>query len=99
MKKGRHLPRRIFRTVLVYLLLNAGILGWIQVSAASGNKLQQTATVMAQVQTEADDTLRIAVLGHEIHMDLSLLQSEEVKILKYACTDPILLGIWSVWYR
>ncbi|MBQ8688257.1 MAG: hypothetical protein IJ512_06890 [Ruminococcus sp.] len=92
MERKRHLPRRILRTAIAYLILNAGIFGWIQVSAASGNKLQQTETVMAQVRTDSENKLRIAVLGKGVTFNLSPLHSREAKAFVYACSDPVLLG-------
>ncbi len=96
MERKRHLPRRILRSALAYMILNAGIFGWIQVSAASANKLQPTETVMAQVRQETENTLKIAVLGNALTMDLSLIRLKEVQALTYACTDPVLLAIAAV---
>lgn len=96
MEKQRHLARRMIRTVLAYIILNAGILGWIQVSAVSGNKLKQAETAMAQIHTESADRLKIAVLGNSVEIDLSPMQSKEMRALLYAVADPVLLGAAAV---
>ncbi|MBQ8514174.1 MAG: hypothetical protein IJ496_02125 [Ruminococcus sp.] len=92
MEKKRHPGRRIIRTILAYLILNAGILGWIQVSAESGNRLHQAETAMAQVRMESRSKLEIAVLGNSAEFDLSPMQSKEMQSLLYAMADPVLLG-------
>lgn len=95
-KQKRHLFGRIVRIIIVYLLLNAGIFGWIQVSAASGSKIQQTEAVMAQVRTEEEDTLEIAVLGKSVAFDFSFLREQASETLLYAWAEPVLLAAGTV---
>jgi hypothetical protein len=85
--------QKIAGITLAYLMLNAGVWGWMQVAAASENKMHPEQMVMAHVQETSGALLEISLLGKTTTFHLAPLQTTPVRTLLYACADPILLWI------
>ena len=90
------MKRRILRAVKIltaYILLNIGVLSWIQVSAASGNRLNPAETVMAEIRREPGRCIEIRVLGESAVIDYSFVESDNVRTILLACADPAVLAV------
>ena len=95
------MKRRILRAVKIiaaYILLNIGVLSWIQVSAASGNRLNPAETVMAEIRREPGRSIEIRVLGESAVLDYSFIDSENVRTILLAAADPAVLAAADVFF-
>ena len=95
------MKRRILRAVKItaaYILLNIGILSWIQVSVATENRLNPAETVMAEIRREPGRSIEIRVLGESAVLDYSFIDSENVRTILLACADPAVLAAADVFF-
>lgn len=92
------MKERILKAVKIiaaYIMLNAGVLSWIEVSAATGNKLNSVQTAMAEIKTNSEDNLEISILGKSAVFDFSFMESKEVQTVILAFIDPLILAAWE----
>ncbi len=75
-----------------YVMLNAGVLSWLEVSAAAENKLNPVETAMAEIKKDSEDRLEISVLGKSGVFDFSFIESDEAHTVIFTFIDPIVLA-------
>ena len=94
------MKRRILRAVKItaaYILLNIGVLSWIQVSAATGNRLNPAETVMAEIHSDRDrETIEVSMIGKSVMFDYSFMDSEYVQTLVLGLGEPEALVLWDI---
>ncbi len=89
---------RIIKTVKIlaaYIMLNVGALSWIEVSAATENKMNSVQMTMAEIKTDSENNLEISVLGKSAVFDFSFIELKEVQTVIFAFVDPLILAAWE----
>ncbi|MBO5227228.1 MAG: hypothetical protein J6B17_03980 [Ruminococcus sp.] len=79
---------------LAYIILNCGILGWIEVSHGTESRINSAQTVMAQIVSEPD-AIRFSVLDTQIYIDTSFTQSQEWRVFSLIGFDPVVSGLYT----
>lgn len=87
---------KIIKVLAAYIMLNAGAISWIEVSAVAENKLNAVQTAMAEIRTDSDNNIEISVLGKSAVLDFSFIESKEAQNVILACTDPFILSILEI---
>lgn len=92
------MKKRILKTIKIltaYIMLNIGLLSWIEVSSVSGNKLSSAQTAMAEIRTDNKNGIEISVLGRCAFFDFSFMESKDLQTVFLAGADPLLTAVLS----
>lgn len=90
--------RKIIKAVKIlvaYIMLNIGLLSWIEVSSVSGNKISSAQTAMAEIKKDPDKGMEISILGRSAVFYFSFMESKDVQTLLFAFADPIFIPLVS----
>lgn len=95
--KKKHRIKKWIRLFCSYLILNAGILGWIEVTVSSDNRLhsQQIPAAVVSVQPDQPHIWQISVLNQPVLLDNRFLHSLPAKTVLLTCSDPAAIALIS----
>ncbi len=88
---------KITAVLLSYIILNAGIIGWMKVYSVSGSRAGKAEEVMAQVYDEENKGLRVKVMGNSTLIEYEAF-TEVLRLPVVICmAEPVFLAAGAVY--
>lgn len=77
------------KILMAYILLNAGVISWIEVSKISESRVGSSRTVMAEIKAEpSDELVEIDLFGQSYTFDLSVMDTIYMRTVCVALGEP-----------
>lgn len=91
---------RILKSVkilMAYILLNAGVISWIEVSKISESRVGALQTVMADIKAEpSDDMIEIDIFDRSYTFDLSVMDTIYIRTVCVALVEPAAIALFEL---
>ncbi len=84
--------RKTIVITLSWLILNAGMFGWIKVYAASGSRIEKSISAMAEMSVRDNEALTIRLLGYELELNGMSAGNESIMLLTSIAAEPAILA-------
>ncbi len=94
----KRIIRRSTLFILSWAILNAGAFGWIKVCCSSGQRAGNGSSIMAEIEISPEHCLTLRILGHDLSIDTSSINTEQTRFL-LAAAEPLLAAADVFWNK
>lgn len=85
------------KILMAYILLNAGVISWIEVSKISESRVGSSRTVMAEIKAEpSDELVEIDIFGWSYTFDLSVMDTIYMRTACVALVEPAAIALFEL---